>query len=307
MVQLWYPAEVEEGAAPDPYILNSDVALPLLNEGLAAAGFFYELTNEFAQSPSHAFPDVPISNRQASYPVLIFSPGLIALPTFYRTQVEELASYGYIVASINHPYSAMVTVFPDGRAVRGSRAQPALLERLWAQDQIFVLDQLEAVNANDPEGMFTGRLNLGQVGVFGHSAGGSATTQSLMEDSRFQAGITEDGNVPGTILQEGLEQPFMIMLAGNVPNSNAFIFQRLESPAYNLTFDGFEHLTFGDYPLWPDFPSEPDETVDGLRAIEITNAYILAFFNQYLKGEHEPLLDGASTDYPEVQFQSLNT
>lgn len=307
MVQLWYPADVQEGATPDPYLPNSDVALPLLNEGLAAFGALNELTDEFAQSPSHSFPDVPVSASQASYPVLIFSPGLIGLPTFHRAHLEELASHGYIVAGISHTYSTAVTVFPDGRMVRVSQSQPASLERLWAQDQIFVLDQLEAMNADDLEGVFTGQLNLEQVGVFGHSMGGLAAAQSMILDSRFQAGITEDGGVPGDVLREGLERPFMIMRASNTPGSNDIVFQRLQGPAYNLTFDGFVHGSFGDYPLWPDNASAPSEMVDGLRAVQITNAYILAFFNKHLKGEHEPLLDSVSQDYPEVQFQSRNT
>ena len=34
-------------------------------------------------------------------------------------QVEELVSYGYIVAAIDQPYAAAEVVFPDGRKVVG--------------------------------------------------------------------------------------------------------------------------------------------------------------------------------------------
>jgi len=36
----------------------------------------------------------------------------------------------------------------------------------------------------------------------------------------------------------------------------------------------------------------------------IVNTFTLAFFNKHLKGEHAPLLDAPSPDYPEVRFRS---
>jgi hypothetical protein len=36
--------------------------------------------------------------------------------------------------------------------------------------------------------------------------------------------------------------------------------------------------------------------------IAISNAYTIAFFRKHLVGADEPLLDGASPDYPEVTF-----
>lgn len=43
--------------------------------------------------------------------------------------------------------------------------------------------------------------------------------------------------------------------------------------------------------------------IDGRRALSVTNAYLLAFFDRYLKGEKEPLLRGPSPAYPEVRFE----
>jgi hypothetical protein len=38
--------------------------------------------------------------------------------------------------------------------------------------------------------------------------------------------------------------------------------------------------------------------------LHILNVYTLAFFDEHLKGEDIPLLDGPSPEYPEVAFQS---
>jgi hypothetical protein len=39
--------------------------------------------------------------------------------------------------------------------------------------------------------------------------------------------------------------------------------------------------------------------------MDIVNAYVLAFFNQTLKGTDEPLLQQASADYPEVSIDII--
>ena len=41
-----------------------------------------------------------------------------------------------------------------------------------------------------------------------------------------------------------------------------------------------------------------------MRGLTILNAYIVAFFDRYLKGEEQPLLQGPSADYPEVEIQA---
>ena len=35
----------------------------------------------------------------------------------YAAQLEDLASHGYVVAAILHPYDAIVTIFLDGRQI----------------------------------------------------------------------------------------------------------------------------------------------------------------------------------------------
>jgi hypothetical protein len=40
--------------------------------------------------------------------------------------------------------------------------------------------------------------------------------------------------------------------------------------------------------------------------VKIINSYMLAFFDEYLKGERSPLLDGSSPNYPEVTIEIRN-
>ena len=40
--------------------------------------------------------------------------------------------------------------------------------------------------------------------------------------------------------------------------------------------------------------------------VKIINSYMLAFFDEYLKGERSPLLDASSPNYPEVTIKIRN-
>ncbi|NBI54627.1 alpha/beta hydrolase [Photobacterium alginatilyticum] len=51
--------------------------------------------------PSWTFFDLPIANGK--HPVLIYNHGFLTFPRFSMTQLEYLASHGYIVLAISHP------------------------------------------------------------------------------------------------------------------------------------------------------------------------------------------------------------
>lgn len=42
-------------------------------------------------------------------------------------------------------------------------------------------------------------------------------------------------------------------------------------------------------------------SLDGVRVLEIVHVYITAFFDFVLRGKESELLEGPSTDYPEVE------
>jgi hypothetical protein len=78
--------------------------------------------------------------------------------------------------------------------------------------------------------------------------------------------------------------------------------------AYRITIRGTTHFDFTDLSLYsPVFKyTKAFGPIDGYRMVKIMNAYTLAFFDEYLKGEMSPLLDGPSPDYPEVTIVLRN-
>lgn len=310
MLRIWYPADPEPGAESGPYMQDfvGDTGEDTIGAWLAFAGedpivaWFKENIGGWI---ANSFPDAPLSDAEAKYPVLIFSGGFRSLPEQYTTQIEELASQGYIVVGINHPYTSGVTVFPDGRTVAAlpfEFRQPAEIETVLmtqARDIISVLDALEAFNQDDPADQFTGRFNLEQIGVLGHSLGGGSAVIAASMDARIKAIVAEDGSLlpPGRFNVDDISDPMMSITSANTE-------YRTAGPYYQVEVDGFNHQSFGDDPIWP-LPPEV-AFANGERTVEIVRTYVLAFFDKHLRGEDVTLLDGPSDDYPEVAIETRN-
>jgi len=309
MVQVWYPARAEPGAR----------LAPLMEHPPPQFG-------HLSLVRTHAYRDVPVSNAQPSYPVLIFSHGHVGFIEQNLTQMEELASQGYIVCSMAHPYHTIATGFPDGRVVPAdsdlandflkgispSREVYAEHLRIWTDDTRFLIDELERFQAGEKESLFVGKLDMDRLGIFGQSFGGVTAVQVCSLDDRCQAGINLDaglpGNYTGRVTDFRLDQPFMFMLNESAGYNRGVIFGGLDNTVYVVTVRGTRHFDFTDLGLYsPVFKfTESFGLIDRRRMVEIINSYTAAFFDRYLKGETSPLLDGPSPDYPEVTIEMRN-
>ncbi len=327
MVQVWYPAGREPGQAPGPWMAEAGIAGPAIARRLDLPVFLF---NHLQLARTNAIPEAKIATGGGNYPVLLFSHGWGGLRTQNVTQVEELASHGYVVAAVDHTYGAVVTVFPDGRVALWNpsilpfgappdefdRAANQLVET-WAGDLSFMLDQLDALSPGEAPGGLSGRLDMDRVGVLGHSTGGGATVVFCDQDPRCRAGLAMDAwlePVPRPVIEAGLGQPFLFMrsAAWEQPSQNpendelqAEVLARLDGAGYRMAIEGTGHFDFSALPLFS--PLAPalglKGPIDGYRVNQIINAYTLAFFNQHLRDQPDPLLAGPDAAYPEVTIQ----
>jgi pimeloyl-ACP methyl ester carboxylesterase len=324
-VQIWYPGSASDGADFAPYMTRLDLSAPAFARFLGLPSF---ILNHVRLIDTHAILEAPLAGEGSPFPVLIFSHGWGGTRTQSTYLMEELASHGYVVVAIDHTYGALVTVFPDDRVVL---QKTDILERdqsdeefnrsantligVWAGDVQFILDQLEAMNDGDLESLFTGRLDLERVGIFGHSTGGGNAVQVCWLDPRCKAGLALDAwlePVSLDVLDEGLDQPFMFLWSegwGSDENKGRFqsLYQGLRGDAYQLEIEGTRHYDFSDLPLLS--PLSPwfglKGPIDGERVLGIINEYVVAYFDRYLKNIENDLLNGPSSDYPEVQFEVI--
>ncbi|MFC3745129.1 alpha/beta hydrolase family protein [Paenibacillus sp. GCM10012306] len=347
MVQVWYPAQAGTGKyaplIPDTQILRYMAA----NYGLP--GFTLQ---HLKYVSSHAYSGAEVSSAQTSYPLIIANPGFGSSRFLHTSQAEDLASHGYIVAVIDHTYNTFATEFPDGRITTSStndlfspdhdyRTESGNRDKLGkvlTDDVTFTLDQFALIQSGQIPSHLKGRIDLGHVGVFGHSIGG-ATAYDAAYDPRIAVGIDLDGALYRLRDREGLRKPFLFM------NSESE-FERLKKVMDNHAYTEAELKQMGNTKEWMDQVTEDKklelermrESADsggqflyiensehlnftdvqyispifrmlGItgkiapeRANSVINAYMLDFFDKYLKNQGGALMKGPDSRFPEVKF-----
>jgi alpha-beta hydrolase superfamily lysophospholipase len=196
---IWYPADVS--SAP-----TSDYMPGLMGELVEKA---IGLASNRVHTSTH--DDAPLASTGSTFPVLIFSHGSGSILAAYTSLLSEVASHGYVVVGVQHPYNAMITIFADGRVIPASPAGAADPVHYWSEDTAFVVDELDKLSKGS--GMFGQRLDLTRFGMFGHSFGGAVAAEFCHEDQRCVAGLNFDGSLSGDVEKAGLAQPFMQVLS----------------------------------------------------------------------------------------------
>ena len=323
MVQVWYPAFPAPGAQTGPWMDRLDVVGPAIATYLHLPPF---LLDHAALVRTHSYPNAQVSNAQARYPVVIYSHGWNGFRTINTNQLEALASRGYVAVSIDHTYGALVTVFGDGRvALNNPKALPQgsppaeyqqaseTLEGVYAADLGFVLDQLKRLDIGEMDQRLAGRLDLERIGLFGHSTGGGAVVLACSRDPRCKAGLGMDAwvvPVPDAVIAGGLGQPFLFMRSEvwATDRNNARLdrlYSGLKLGGYRMTIRGTRHYDFVMLgmltPLAPALGLKGP--IEGYRGMQVITDYLVAFFDQTLKGRPSSLLDGPSRQYPEVVLE----
>jgi S-formylglutathione hydrolase FrmB len=307
-VRLWYPASLSQPCKPAEYTSP------------AVWKYFSQLTHV---RPFRVYTNscVNAAMADAPHPVVVFTPGYTATFTDYTFLLEDLASRGYVVASVDHTYEATAVEFSDGRLVksvlgshlgntwRGDETTFSSATLVRLQDFEFVLNELSRLNAQ-PGGPFANSFDLSKVAIAGHSMGGVAALLTLKLDTRFQAAVMLDAAVAESSTS-GTNKPVLMVAAGRSQweIGECRLWKNLLGPRLAANFAGTEHAAFSDWIWLADTaietgPMGPEKTMAAVRD------YVAAFLDASLRQESpKRLLTGPSPDYPDVtlttQQQSL--
>jgi dienelactone hydrolase len=329
LVWIWYPATAGLLGAVDDYMPSQ------MRAAAEPGGLLGFLTRDLSKVHGHSLRDSDVSPEQRSYPVVILRAGASAEVWNYSTLAEDLASHGYVVVGFDAPYRTFAVVFPDGRVVRRlPENNPELcLEKTgqerehcanrlltaWSADMAFVLDRLEKLNASDASGKFTGRLDMTRIGVFGHSFGGAAALQFCHEDHRCKAGIDVDGAPHGSVIQTGIDRPFMFLLSDHSHEPGAesdliganiqSIYDRLPTDGrLRIEIRGANHFLFSDdggllksHIVLRMLRLLGVVGIDGRRQLVVTAYCLRSFFDAHVKGTGATRLKTSSPLYPEIE------
>jgi len=158
-----------------------------------------------------------------------------------------------------------------------------------------------------------------RVGVFGHSLGGATALQFCHDDSRCKAGIDVDGAPLGSVIAEGVTQPFMFLLSDHTREPDAetgpihanirAIYDRLPgNRRWQIMIRGGNHYMFSDDGAMLKSPlimrvlrTFGIVRIDGRRQIAVTTHFISNFFDVYLRGAPASDLTNRA-GYPEVEY-----
>ena len=298
MVGVWYPAR-DAGRFPRAPWMEPAV----LRRYLVDAGYPADLVTTPLTSGRVGAPWA----RTGKSPVVVFSHGAADHRNGSSIIVQELASRGYVVFTIDHLGNAY-SQLPDGRVVTPTEGSftPAVFEA----DARFVLDHI----SSRPFGP-AGALDMRRIGMFGWSKGATATARVMLSDRRVRAGLAIDA--PMLPLMTGtIDRPFMMMTAEFTRAAEPAVAQfwdQLRGRRLNVQAAGARHSSYGDLQvLMPQVAritgmSEEElrtwiGDLDPARAVRIDQAYPVAFFDEHLRGRPQRLLDGPSSLFPEVAY-----
>jgi dienelactone hydrolase len=177
----------------------------------------------FTQTGANRTVNVQFWYPQAAgekFPLVVFSHGAFGLRTTNTSTFTQLASHGYVVCSIDHPYHSLVTKGADGRTVIVNSAfiqevmgvnngkydeQTDLeLEQKWltlrAADINFVVDTILAHAQDAGSGPVYQLIQREKIGLMGHSLGGEASAAVGRERRDIGAVIDLDADLGGEYL-----------------------------------------------------------------------------------------------------------
>lgn len=319
VVQTWYPATENVQAPNAPYI-----------DGLGRLPAYVSILPRFVWSnyhkiQSHGLLGLPLAASQTKWPVVLFSPGYGASRAFYTSLLTDLASKGFVVLALDHPYESAVVELADQQIVgpiedfarygadRG--AYMTAHQHLRSADLSFVLDQLHSgdKSRNDISPDFLARLDLAHISAIGHSFGGASAALALSRDARIQAAANIDGTLYGTLARTALQKPFLLLQSDPAEthhserylSGNQQLFENLKAPGYRIEIRGANHFSFTDVPLFFSPPARwiLSFFVGGPRDVSETHhlsADILAAFLQPSPSGQPASLEAVLRRYPNV-------
>ncbi|NOS55520.1 MAG: hypothetical protein HOP37_04605, partial [Cyclobacteriaceae bacterium] len=118
VVQAWYPTAQEAKGIHSSYVDGLDN----LPEKIGIIPDF--IFAHYDQIETYGVLNAPISKEQNQWPVVLFLTGNNGARAFYTSLATGLASNGYVVLMIDHPYEAMITQLADGKIATTIEVHP---------------------------------------------------------------------------------------------------------------------------------------------------------------------------------------
>ncbi|MFC3748981.1 alpha/beta hydrolase family protein [Paenibacillus sp. GCM10012306] len=311
---------------------------------VATATYTYVDNNrieEFNDTGKNRFVNVefwyPVHGN-GSFPLLVFSHGAYGIKSSNASTFTELASHGYIVVSIDHPYHSFYTTSKDGTTVTINKEyyqevsnankdgiytieQVYGLIQKWMKlrtdDMNFVIDMILQKSKSDPNPLYK-QINTDKIGVFGHSMGGAASIGLGRERDDVHAVVNIDAPMfselnydkktddlvasgkPYTTPVLNIYSDDVWKQLDNQPSVYAAnkVADRNFSEMYTVHFQGAKHLSLTDLPLFSPLLAN---MLQGGKA-DIDSHYCIETENQIILNFFDHVLKGTGPFTPKATY-----
>ncbi|MFF3553777.1 alpha/beta hydrolase family protein [Streptomyces tsukubensis] len=243
MLTVLYPARSVRGFSRAPQLTPAEARefaglAPYIRPGLPEPG-----TVDWGAVLTHGYMDAPpLPGRR---PVLVYSPGGGDSRTLGTTLAEDLASHGRVVVLVDHPGDASQVELPTGMrtTVLIGPPDPATFRTMVDTrigDLRLVLDRL-------------GDLPLApvvdscRIGMYGHSAGGTAAVYAARRDRRVGAVANLEGYLDLHPTPAGLDRPLLLFRTDGFDGAARIASSWASLPGHRRLLPDANHWAFTDY------------------------------------------------------------
>lgn len=295
---------------------------------------------EFTDTGKNRFVNVEFwypQDADGTYPLLVFSHGAYGIKSSNASTYTELASHGYIVVSIDHPYHSFYTASDDGTAaminaqyyeevsnvnkdgIYTIEEAYGLIQKwmkLRTDDMNFVIDTILEKSKSDNNPIYQ-QINTNKIGVFGHSMGGAASIWLGRERDDVRAVINIDapmfseihydkktndlvanGSTYTTPILNIYSDDVWEQLDSNSTYSANKAADKNFSEIYNVHFQGAKHLSLTDLPFFSPILAN---MLQGGKA-DIDKYYCIETENQIIVNFFDYALKGIDSFSPRATY-----
>ncbi|MEE5989243.1 MAG: hypothetical protein V3G41_01070 [Lachnospiraceae bacterium] len=315
-VKVYYPVTKEsvEGLPKARYM--SKAAVDAIRKNFYVP-IKYEKVESDGTNRSECYENAPFIKGKR-FPLILFNYGYCSYLEANTYLLIELASHGFVVASVGHPYEGMITEFDDGTTLKmakgiASKAYSPMLpsiiallklqkakgtnEELWERFDVmqkkynrFIIERLPEWKLDTKAALkvlkdkYSGIIDFENgIGVTGHSMGG-ATAFELCEDEpeTFTCGINIDGGLFGDHDRKVITTPFLQMNCESNKTAVTVAFVKNKNVAYHAILRDMQHLGFTDMKHVIPLKSQVGGLDPDIAHKTVCNIH-LEFFDAYLK------------------------
>lgn len=284
----------------------------------------------------------PGSSPAGRRPLLVYFPGWPGTAIENLGLVRELASAGFVVATVEYPkplpglsdraLRRMVReleAFPAYRSEQSYRdavTQSIARVRKRARDASRVVDALLSPPGADGSDAAAIAIDPARIGILGFSLGGAVAAEAAWLDPRFKAVLNLDGRHWAEAREHGVRQPYLFISEPLPLPTEAELnaadadhrYNAIEdlsdytsgaenlrrNGGYHLTITGMWHMNFTDLAFRSRYERRGQlGPIDARLGQRIASEYARAFFRWQLMSERSPLFDGPAAVYPQAQLE----